>query len=192
MQQQPRFRINSGILALAFVALFILALAACGSATSQQATAPTQAPPTAKPTTVPFDWHNLKPTYPNNATPYYGGKLSDFLGSYGKPTTSDSTTLTWNDGLPWMDGSTSSNTRVSVDFDGNKVIKVRVLDMDPNSTWNMDNSKSACIPFEAAGGKVYNDTGATGGTEYLDFHSNVGDFVMMVSPGACSIYGSSS
>jgi hypothetical protein len=91
-----------------------------------------------------------------------------------------------------MDGSTSNNTSVSVDFDGNKVMKVNVLDLNPNSTWNMDDSKSACIPFEGTGGQVYNDTGTAGGTEYLDFHSDIGDFVMMVNPGSCSIYAPSS
>jgi hypothetical protein len=216
MQYQSHFRISQGILALAFAALFILALAACGSDTSQQDTTtvpnlaaptqppvteqptlvpteqPTQAPPTATPTTAPFNWRTLKPTYASNATPYYGGRLSDFLGYFGQPTTSGGNTLTWNAALAWMDGSTSSNTLVSVDFDGNKVREVKALDLDQNSTWNMDDSKSACIPFEAVGGKVYNDTGATGGTEYLDFHSDIGDFVMMVNPGACSIYAPSS
>ena len=40
MHQQSRFRISSRILALAFVALLILALAACGSDTAQQTPAP--------------------------------------------------------------------------------------------------------------------------------------------------------
>jgi hypothetical protein len=46
MHQQSHFRISLGILALTFVALLILALAACGSTTSQQTTAPTLTPTT--------------------------------------------------------------------------------------------------------------------------------------------------
>jgi hypothetical protein len=193
MQQHRRLRLGHILLALSVI---LIAMISCGESngSTNVASTPTTAPstqvveqPTDTPTQKPFDWHKLKPTYAKNNTPYYGGRLSDFLGFFGQPTTSDSSTLTWNAGLLWMDGSTSSNTRVSVDYDGNKVIKVSVLDMNQNSTWSMEISKEACIPFEAIGASIYNDTGPAGGTEYLDFHSEIGDFVMAVSPGECSI-----
>src|SRR6266568_3342356 len=46
MQPQSRFRIRSGILALAFAALLILAMVACGSDAAQQTTAPALTPTT--------------------------------------------------------------------------------------------------------------------------------------------------
>lgn len=165
------------LLCILFLAFFV---AACGETaqaptpvpTTQPAAQATQAP-TAQATQAPTQAATTQPTQGGqqtvtHGTPHIGGPKSDFIGKYGQPTT-------MNGG--WvLDEEQNTIVFANVDASGT-VTKVTLVTL---ASWDMATTKEHCAPFLPPDASQFNDAG-----NFIDYHSSVGEVVMLLYAGSC-------
>jgi hypothetical protein len=133
--------------------------------------APTDTP--APPTTVPTKQSAMNPTH---GTPHIGGAISDFYGKYGQPHNQGT-----GDSETWLiDQQQTTLVNAAPDADE----KVTSVIVTTGASWSSNQMKQYCSQFLPSDASQFNSV-----SDLTDYHSNVGEVVMQISPdaGSCTL-----
>jgi hypothetical protein len=107
-----------------------------------------------------------------------GGKFSDFYGKYGTPHNQDS-----SNGETWVvPGQLFILVGADPDSSG-KVVKVTIVESDQDgNSWPNSQMLSYCMQFMPADASQFNTV-----DNIIDYHSSIGEIVVLLNTGSCVI-----
>ena len=185
--KKPRRRLWLAVAAVAFVLALATAIGSLGAYISsaghpQTAAVSTRAPqqtmqpapqstPAGPATSTAGNVQNVRPTH---GTPVLDGRISDFIGAYGKPSTTNGRDSMW---LLNSDGSLSLDARDT----GNGVVGYVSLSIPDG--WSKQRAQAFCLTFAPRNSTPSKTTVSASTVDVYIYNSPSGKFALHVSPG---------
>ena len=141
------------------------------AASATQPAQPTQvAQPTQPPATTTSNSGNVQPTH---GTPRIGGPMSDFYGKYGTPHNQGSVagSETW-----FLNDQNQTIIGAAPDTNG----MVNWLDITNSTSWSNQQMQTYCEQFMPSDASQFNQAGS-----FIDYHSSIGEIVLLLGPQSC-------